>query len=82
MWSSHVSISLRHLSEPVKGFDGSVESPDFVTILGENDVAECSGPDFVCLEADVSLNEGEVLVRSLNGRRGVDHCDFGDRILG
>lgn len=76
MWSSHVSISLRQLWEPVKGFDGRVECPDLVTILGENDVAECGGPDFVCLEADVSLNKGEILVRALNGRRRVNHRDF------
>lgn len=77
-----MSISLRQLWEAVKGFNGRVEGPDLVTILGENDIAECGGPNFVCLEAEVSLNKGEILVRSLNGRRGVDHRDFGDRILG
>lgn len=77
-----MSIPLRHLAEPVKGFDGRVEGPDFVAILGENDVAECGGPHFVCLETDVSLDKGQVLVRSLNGRRGVDDRDLGNRILG
>lgn len=44
--------------EFVKGFDGRVEGLDFVVIFGENDVVECGGFYFVCLEIDVSLDKG------------------------